>query len=412
MLLVCFTFGALIGGYRYARTKAPAWAVVAGVFVGLMHATKETCIIALAAMVAAWLAVVLLAGPKHWRDRFQGVRPVHLIAGLVAAVLVSALFYSSFLKHPRGVLDSYLTYTTYFGRAGGHETTHVHPWSYYLHMLLFAKYEGGPLWTEGAIVLLAAVGMAAGVRGKNLGRIDPVLVRFLSFYTVLMVAVYSAIPYKTPWCLLGFLHGMILLAGVGVVALLGWLRCPVLRTGVVAVVLAATAHLGYQAYRGSFVYQADSRNPYVYAHPTEDVFIVVDKIAAYVGVDGVGQTVPIDVICPGDDYWPLPWYLRAYQVAYANTIPARVGPLVVIASELEDALARRLYVETPRDQVRMYMYLFDDPYYVWLRPQVKLVGFVRKDVSDHYEQRSDPIALIEGHHDPAPGQAADDIRPE
>ena len=34
-----------------------------------------------------------------------------------------------------------------------------------------------------------------------------------------MLVVYSAIPYKTPWCLLGFLHGMILLAGVGAVVL-------------------------------------------------------------------------------------------------------------------------------------------------------------------------------------------------
>jgi hypothetical protein len=29
----------------------------------------------------------------------------------------------------------------------------------------------------------------------------------LAFYTLILLALYSAIPYKTPWCLLGFLHG-------------------------------------------------------------------------------------------------------------------------------------------------------------------------------------------------------------
>ena len=233
-----------------------------------------------------------------------------------------------------------------------------------------------------------------------------------TLYTTLMVVVYSVIPYKTPWCLLGFLHGLILLAGVGVVALVTWLRQPAARAVLVVLLAAATTHLAWQAYRGSFVYQADSRNPYVYAHPTEDIFTVVEKITDYAGIDGVGESVPINVVCSGADYWPLPWYLRGYAVNWTTEIPARVGPLVVISAELENALSHRLYVDTPREQIRMYMYLFDDPYYVWFRPQVKLVGFVRKDLSDHYQQRPDPAALLEGQRDEATGQTGDDVRPQ
>lgn len=307
-------------------------------------------------------------------------------------------------------MDSYLTYATYFGRAGGHNTTHVHPWYYYLQMVVFSKYAGGPVWTEGGIVLLAAVGLVVAARGKAVGKIDPSFARFLAFYTVLMTVVYSAIPYKTPWCLLGFLHGMILLAGIGAVALVTWLRRPVARTVVVVLLVAGGAHLAYQAYLGSFVYQADSRNPYVYAHPTEDIFTAVEKITDYVGIDGLGDTVPIDVVCSGSDYWPLPWYLRSYTVRWSSDLPTDIGPLIVISAELENALAQRLYVETPREKVRMYMYLFDDPSYVWFRPQVKLVGFVRKDLSDHYEQRSDPTELFEDQRDEAAGPAGDLVR--
>ena len=38
------------------------------------------------------------------------------------------------------------------------------------------------------------------------------LVRWLGFYTVALTGAYSLVTYKTPWCMLSFLHGMILVA--------------------------------------------------------------------------------------------------------------------------------------------------------------------------------------------------------
>lgn len=398
MLLVCFTFGAIIGGYRYARSPAWPWAVVCGLFLGLMHATKETCIIAYGAMGLALLLVVMvrMGQGQSLRELARGVRVRHFVGGLVAAVMVSALFCSSFLTHPRGVLDSYLTYPTYFSRAGGEGSVHTHPWHYYLQMIIFARYPGGPIWTEGWIVLLAVVGLVVAVRGRTIAAIDPILVRFVAFYTLALTIIYSTIPYKTPWCVLSFLHGMILLAGVGAVALVVWARHPAARAVVVGLLLAATGHLAFQAYRGSFVYGADSRNPYVYAHTTEEIFTVVDQVKLYAGMDGIGQAVPIDVVCPGGDYWPLPWYLRAYRVHWLIEVPPTVGPLIVISEQLESELVHKLFVETPADQRQMYLYLFDDPYYVWLRPQVKLSGFVRRDLWERQPQRPDVAELLEG----------------
>ncbi len=401
MLLVCFTFGAIVSGHRYARTKALFWMVAAGVFVGLMHATKETCIIAFGGMgLAAGLLVLNhMVRQRSWRAGFAGVRCGHVVVGLVAAVGISAIFYSSFFTRSQGIWDSYLTYTTYLARGGGHDTAHVHSWHYYLQMLAFARYEGGPVWSEGAIFLLAVVGLIVAVRGKPICGMDPTLLRFIAIYTVALTVVYSAIPYKTPWCLLGFLHGMILLAGAGAVALLSWMRKPAARWVVAGLLVVAVGHLAFQSYRGSFVYHADSRNPYVYAHTAEDIFAVADAIQEYAGVGGLGESVPIQVVCSGKDYWPLPWYLRSHAVAWSIELPPKIGPLIVISDDLEGALARRLYVETPAEDRRMYMYLFDDPYFMWLRPQVKLLGFVRKDVWELLQQRPDPTELLKGMHD-------------
>ncbi len=402
MLLVCFTFGAFVAGYRYVRARSLVWAVVTGFFIGLMRATKETAIIAFGAMGLALVLVALiqLGQGRSLRQLLAGVKPLHIVLGLAAAEGVSALFYSSFLSHPRGILDSYLSYATYLGRAGGQNTWHVQPWYYYLRILLFARYEHGPIWTEGWIVLLALVGLTATVEGTPVGGIDPKLVRFIAIYTVVMTAVYSAIPYKTPWCLLSFLHGMILLAGVGAVTLLAWVRKPVPRAVLAVSLILAVAHLAFQAYRANFVCYADSRNPYVYAHPTEEILIAAEKVREYVDPNGLGysERMPIQVAVPGRDYWPLPWYLRDLPaVAWYSTVPEEIAPLILISDELESALAHKLYDETPPEKRQMYMYLFDEPYYVWARPKVKLLGFVRKDLWErHYDQQSDSSELLGG----------------
>ncbi len=417
MLLACFTLGLIVCGYRYARTRSLVWALAAGGFAGLMHATKETAVIAFGSMVLA-LALVILT--QSGKDRslprvLAGLNWRHILLGVVAAVVVSALLFSVFFRRPVGILDSYRTYVTYLGRAGGQDTAHVHPWYYYLQILLYARYAHGPIWTEGWIVLLAIVGLANAVRGTQVGRIDPKLVRFLAIYTLAMTVVYSAIPYKTPWCLLSFLTGLILLAGVGAVTLWAWARRPVLRGLVVVLVLVAVGHLAFLSYRASFMDYADSRNPYVYAHPTEEIFTAVNVVREYAATTGAGRSAdkPILIAVPGMDYWPLPWYFRDLPcVEYASGIPNEVGPLVLVSDKLEGALQRKICEETPVEQRRMYMYLFDPPCYIWFRPGVKLGGFVRKDLWDESAAtQSDAAALIEASHERKETATRDAVRP-
>src|SRR2546426_589225 len=65
MLLVFFTFLALAAGWRYWRSRKIGWALLAGAAVGLMHATKETLVITLA---AAALALGLNQMWNRWLD--------------------------------------------------------------------------------------------------------------------------------------------------------------------------------------------------------------------------------------------------------------------------------------------------------------------------------------------------------
>ena len=400
MLLVCFTFGAIVSGYRYTQSRNIGWALSAGVFLGLMHATKETCVIAFAAMFLALLLVLYIQRRQDSSENAgKAIKPSHLIAGLAAGVIVSALFFSSFLSNPTGIVDSIRTLATYLDRAGS-TPLHIHPWHYYLKMLVYSKFAGGPVWTEALIVLLAAVGFIAALTRKNPSGANLGLLRFIAFYTLTMTVVYSAIPYKTPWCLLGFLQGMILLAGVGAAVLVKLAPNALPRLIVLFLLFGASAHLTWQAYRSSYTYDSDSRNPYVYAHPTREIFTVVEKIQEYADVHEDGRDMPIEIICPGDDYWPLPWYLRSFtRVSWSSRVVdnSSAAPLIIASAspDIEAALANKLYTLIPPQERKIYMYLFDKPYYMWLRPKIKLLGFVRRDLWTAVSEKQMPEVQIQ-----------------
>ncbi|MBN2019311.1 MAG: TIGR03663 family protein [Sedimentisphaerales bacterium] len=390
MLLVCFTFGVMCTGYKYVRSRKLIWALSAGLFAGLCHATKETCIIAFGSMLVALLARRYIFTAEHaetdekenrLKSAFSAVSAVHLAVAVVLAFCVSALFYSSFLTNPDGVLDSFRAYAAFFSRAGANQH-HIEPWYYYLRTLIFSKSEMGPPWTEGFVVILAGIGGVLIIARKGLGNLDRRLLDFLLFYTAVMLVVYSAIPYKTPWCLLGFYHGMILLGAVGVVAIIGLIERMLARLVVGAFFVLVAVDLATQAFTASFISYTDPSSPYVYSQPTKDVVKIAERIKNVLPPDSTGFE-PVWVVCPGGDYWPLPWYLRGFKnVGWWNDVNeiTQPAPVVIASAELEDRLINRLYEISPAGEKNLYVPLFET--YIELRPGVEIRGYITKDLSD------------------------------
>jgi len=392
ILLVCFTFGIIACGYRYVRSRKVAWLLSAGMFAGLCHATKETCIIAFGSMGLALLVTLLI---KHRAGHsalsvFRTVKWRHYVWAVGVALVVSVLFHSSFLTHPGGIVDSVRTYATYFDRAGENEL-HIHPWYYYLRILLYTRYAGAPVWSEALIVVLAVIGFVVAMTKRGVAGADYGLLRFVGFYTLIMVVVYSGVSYKTPWCLLSFLHGMILLAGVGVVAIVRATRGVLLRLIVVLFLVLFSLQLGWQALQSSYKYYTDTRNPYVYAHPVEDVLTVAERVEEIAEAQPEGYRMHIQVICPGHDHWPLPWYLRNFDkgtIDWWDEVEEDVAaaPVIIASPSVEPALVGKL-----ARQSLSYVPLFN--LYKELRPQVEIRGYVAKEVWDKYQQRRVELLL-------------------
>ncbi|MGQ9575831.1 MAG: flippase activity-associated protein Agl23 [Thermoguttaceae bacterium] len=401
MLLVGFTFGAICCAWRYCRTASLGWAAGAGGLFGLMHATKETWVLAAAAML---IAVMLAAAWTRWRGGQLGMasarpaetqphdapqrprrllRPAAALWAVAAACAVAVALYSCFGKNWRGPLDSVLAYGGYFQR-GTQPGIHAHPWYYYLQLLVASRPGRGWFWSEGLIVGLAAVGLVAALVTRRNDQDptgtapSPELGRFLAFYTVGLTALYCAIPYKTPWCLLSFLHAMILLAGLGAWTILRWLPGVPLRLLILAVLAAGAAFLACQAWLLNFRLYAHQRNPYVYAHTSGDVLKLAAQMEQLARVSPEGRDMVIHVVTP-ENYWPLPWYLRKFNedhvgywqevAAWAEQTAQYPPPSVIILTgdvqPTVDAHLRAAYNKlTTRG----------------LRPGVLLLVYVREDV--------------------------------
>ncbi len=402
--LVLFTFAAMLAGSWYLRRPGALPALVAGACLGLMYATKETAPIAICSML---VALGLTLSVDHWRGKgppsiWEVVSGRDVLLALAAGLVVAGLLFSSFLRNPAGLVDAVRAMGLYVHRANA-ASWHFHPWHYYLGLVAHFPADGTPFWTEGLILVLAAAGAVAGW-SSSVPDEDSRLLRFLGFYTAVMVVVYSAIPYKTPWCVLGFLHGMILLAGAGAVFLCRAFRSRVPRAVVVLLLAAATAHLGWQAFAASFRFAADPRNPYVYAHTSTDVFTIAARLRDLARAHPDGPAMPVQVISR-TNLWPLPWYLRGFsRIAWWNGVPGQAenAPVILITPDMEPALVRKLYELRPPGQRELYVRLFERP--VELRPQVEICGYVAMSL---WEKARDldsvPLASAERgspRHDP------------
>ncbi|HEX8236819.1 MAG TPA: flippase activity-associated protein Agl23 [Abditibacteriaceae bacterium] len=394
-LLVFFSFATVVALWRYVQSGKTAWCLVAGACLGLMHATKETWILSLFAMLPATGLAAL------WTRRIDGLRvgwiqrlkTRPILGALALGCLVSVLCYSTFLRHPQGVLDSFKAYATYLSRGGG-DSIHVHPWNYYLSILAYFRNGPGPWWSEALILVLFVIGALAslwrhGTESAWASHVaHPGLARFLTFYTLLLAITYAVLPYKTPWCLLGFLQSGILVAGIGALVCVRAMPGRVLKTAMAVLLVAATVQLTNQAMAANSPrFAADRRNPYVYAHSSTDVADFGRQMEDIAASIPNGHQMLVAIVAP--DAWPLPWYLRRFKnVGFWNDAndPALKAALpeagVVIAStDLQPAVQKLLRAAKSeysyQEQTRS------------LRPTVFFAANIRDDIWQAFLKRQE-----------------------
>ena len=377
MLLVFFLVGFLVSVWKCLTHPTLGWAVLAGLFSGMMYTTKETSIIAFGAALGG-LGFVLLLRKRGQEGISFGRRAFFLLAGAMVFFVITWLLFSSFFQNPGGWADSIRSFGSYFVKASRPET-HAHPWLYYLKMLSFSKYGHGPFWSEGLILGLAVFGSAAAFHKRLSAGRSTSFLKFIFFFTFICLLIFSSIAYKTPWNLMPFYIGFILLAGSGISSLLRVVRKPPFRAGIFALLGLGILHLGLQAYRSSFVYNADPRNPYVYAQTSPDFLNLVQRIQDIASLHPNGQDMLVKVISGPYETWPLPWYLRQFgRVGYWQDVESAGDlegmPLIIASMEMLDTMP-----SVVRESYQLEFF--------GLRPEVLMAVFIRGDLWENFLKR-------------------------
>jgi uncharacterized protein (TIGR03663 family) len=302
-LFVAATLGLILSGGCAGQNKSLLSAALAGGCAALMLACKETAVLHFFALTAAGFSCWFF---KAGKESGPGLPPPGILLTAFAAFLFTVILlftwfgqnWQVFAGLPRTV--SYLA-----ARAGGEG--HEKPFWYYLYLL-----GGG--WSGGTVLVLAAFGMV-GVFAKSFHQpqLDQPDARlFLAFYTLAVFVVYSAIPYKTPWLALNFWLPLAILAGLGVEWI--WQRMEKARWLLWIPVVALAVLLVADTWSRAFASPAGEKNPYAYAHTSEDLLRLPARLEELARQCKL-STPRIAVVAA--DAWPLPWYLRRFsQVGY------------------------------------------------------------------------------------------------
>ncbi|MBK5299499.1 MAG: TIGR03663 family protein [Vicinamibacteria bacterium] len=370
-LFACFTLAFVIALGRVAMGGSLAWATLAGVAAGLAVATKETSVIVLPVAMGACAISWWSLGPgQPMAPLADGRWQRAALVSLAVAAAVAALFYSSFLANPGGVLEPFRAAGTYLDR-GLDPADHVHPWHYYLGLLAYSS-SGGLRWSEGLVLGLAAVGAVTAWKRDFWAR-------YLTCNVAISAAIFSAIRYKTPWNLLPFYVGAIVLAGIGFSALVHATSSRAVRGALAVALVIASGQLGGQAWRASVTYASDPRNPYVYAQTVPDAVRMATRIRELAAVHPDGARMQVSVIAAPHEQWPLPWYLRAMPLVGYWTAPgdalALQAPVVVASMDhtaaLDGALGDRYVSE-----------------FFGLRPEVLLTLYIERGLWERFLARA------------------------
>jgi uncharacterized protein (TIGR03663 family) len=375
-LLTVFVWSMLAYGYLFIKEKKGHYAVLSGISLGLLISTKETWVIYIAAVV---ISVILL---PEWRKAVAAnIIDIGLLI-LTPALLIVGLFYTSFFTNPQGIPDFIQSFGNYFQRGVSH-TIHTQPWYYYIQTLIYFKGSHGPVWTEGFLLILSILGAGFVLLKKfpsGTAASEGLLLRFVSVFTLSVMLIFSLIPYKMPWNILGWMPGLVLLAGWTIDNLLSNSNRKAVFFFVSLFLLLGSLHAAWQCWQLNYRYECDPANPYVYAHTGKDIELVKKTMIDLAHVSDE-DALRIDVIFSGYDYWPLPWYLRSFRyVGWWNNLDPEnpPAPVILLSVDQEENLLKLIYELTPVEKRQLYMRLFSRD--IELRPGLIMRGYISYDL--------------------------------
>jgi uncharacterized protein (TIGR03663 family) len=260
--------------------------------------------------------------------------------------LIWLAFYTGFFHHWSGAADFFKALLPWL-KTGVGGSGHDKPFYYWLRLM--GRYE----WAS----VLGLAGALPGVFHRSWK------MRFFSVMALVNWSIYSAISYKTPWCIVSILWPFVVVAGLWfqlVLAQEG--RRPVITWGTVGVVVLVVVQSSAASVRLNFMHYTDPSEPYVYVQTKNGVKEVEDIIRRKVLLSPEAMNMKIQINLK--ESWPFPWlFSRFPNASYGDYRKAFAEKGDVIFAELshEDRDQEGLYlkrvidVRDAREPIEVYL---------------------------------------------------------
>lgn len=294
--LLLFQMLFLLGLLGLWKLGTPRYLWCAGLGICGMILTKETYIIHLGCAVIAFP----VAWVTHKLSRAENVKPapqrwsyfdLAIVIGVALALIV--FFYSGTFMNWTGVKGLFETFAAWF-KTGSNGNGHEKEWWYWL--MLIGRYE-----IPVALGLVACVFCLA---------FKDIALRYLAIYGVGVLAAYSIVRYKTPWCIISIVWPLLFIFGAALLFL-----PPVYRRigNLVALVLIAVS-LG-QSIRLNYFRCTTDTEPYVYVQTYNDIWKLTEPLLKLAHRDPTKYQLVGHMI--RTSAYPLPWILGDFtRVGY------------------------------------------------------------------------------------------------
>ena len=297
-LFCAATFGLILASWHAWKQRSAGYGALAGACAALMLACKETAVLHFLALGVAAVLCWFLGG--RGTTRIESAVWKSALAAAVSFAVVFVALLTWFGRNWKALPAFFQAGPLLLGRAGGQG--HEKPFWYFARLLTSG-------WSGPMIVCFGCVGLILIFRDR-----DAAAYRWIAIYGLILGLIYSAIPYKTPWLALNCWLPITLCTASAAVCVGRWSvkRWGKLTATSALCILAIVAVIvvAHDTRARVFRYPADERNPYAYAHTSEDILGLSQEIADWGRQNGVTEP-RISVIA--SDAWPLPWYLRRFS---------------------------------------------------------------------------------------------------
>lgn len=256
-------------------------------------ATKETSVLHFAAMGIAAAAVLLRSQtPAQGFYTLRASLPkrgVAFRASATAAGLLLLLYTGHFTRWD--ALGQSLVNAFGWAEAADHQVGHAKPWFYWFELLY--SYE----WP----LVLGVVSS-----GLVLWKAKSPLLRFLGIYNLVILAIYTLLPYKTSWCLISISVAFPFLIGPAIELI----KAPIFRLIAISFVVLSIIVSGAVGVDLNFRRYADPSEEYVYSQTSPEVGGLIAIFKTLLQADPSASSIRGKVLHSSSH--PVPWLLQDF----------------------------------------------------------------------------------------------------